>query len=151
MRGLALIAVLTLALAAAIAQEPTPGERWDERFSREMFVYGKEPVEFLREQIGNLPVGKALCLAAGEGRNAVFLAQHGFDVLAVDASAKGLEKARALALERNVDVRTEVADLREYDLGTEEYDVITDFYYHQPDLFPKVMKALKPGGFFILQ
>ncbi len=139
-------------VAAAIAQQSTtPGQRWDERFDRQMYLYGKEPVEFLREQVPNLRVGKALCLAAGEGRNAVFLAQKGFDVLAVDASAKGLAKANALAKERDVTIETEVADLRTYDLGDEQYDLVTDFYYHQPDLFPKVMRALKPGGFFVLQ
>jgi SAM-dependent methyltransferase len=141
-------------VAVAPAQETrtrTPGEQWDERFDREMFLYGKEPVEFLAQHITDLRVGKALVLAAGEGRNAVYLAQQGFDVIAVDASAKGLEKARALAAERDTMIETVVADLREHDLGVEQYDLITDFYYHQPDLFPKVMRALKPGGFFVLQ
>lgn len=132
-------------------QPPTPAEQWDQRFERPMYLYGKEPVAFLREQIGRLKKGRALCLAAGEGRNAVYLAQQGFEVLAVDASAKGLEKARALASERGTTIETEVADLRDYRLGSERYDLITDFYYHQPDLFPKVMEALAPGGMFILQ
>ena len=144
--------VLALVGTAALAQQTsTPGQQWDERFSRGMYLYGKEPVAFLKDQVPNLRVGKALCLAAGEGRNAVYLAQEGFDVVAVDASAKGLAKASALAEERGVSIATEVADLREYDLGVEQYDLVTDFYYHQPDLFPKVMRALKPGGFFVLQ
>lgn len=143
---------ILLAAAATLAQQtPPPGEQWDERFSRDMYLYGKEPVEFLSEQLPKLRVGKALVLAAGEGRNAVFLAQNGFDVLAVDASSKGLEKAKALAGERGATIETEVADLRDYELGVEQYDLVTNFYYHQPDLFPKVIEALKPGGFFILQ
>ena len=147
-----LLVGLALAGTVAVAQQTSsPGEQWDERFSRGMYVYGKEPVDFLKEQVANLRVGKALCLAAGEGRNAVFLAQAGFDVVAVDASEKGLAKASALASERGVRIETAVADLRDYDLGVERYDLITDFYYHQPDLFPKVMEALKPGGFFVLQ
>lgn len=142
---------LTFATAGLVAAQEDPGKRWDERFSRQMYLYGKEPVVFLEENVDRLRPGAALCLAAGEGRNAVFLAAKGFDVLAVDASAKGLEKAKALAEERGVTIRTEVADLRELDLGEERYDLITDFYYHQPDLFPKILKALKPGGFFVLQ
>lgn len=152
MRRSFLLFGIVLAAAATPAQQPeSPGQQWNERFNRQMYLYGEEPVEFLREQVGKLRIGKALCLAAGEGRNAVFLAQEGFDVLAVDASSKGLAKASALATERGVTIETEVADLRAYDLGVEQYDLVTDFYYHQPDLFPKVMRALKPGGFFILQ
>jgi len=150
-RNFLLFGIILVAVTAPAQQPTSPGQRWDERFNRQMYLYGKEPVEFLREQIPNLRIGKALCLAAGEGRNAVFLAQEGFDVLAVDASAKGLAKARALAEERGATIETEIADLRTYDLGVEQYDLVTDFYYHQPDLFPKVMRALKPGGFFVLQ
>ena len=73
-----------------------------------MYLYGTEPVVLLADHVDELPAGKALVLAAGEGRNAVFLAEHGFDVLAVDASAKGLEKARALASEKGVEIETEV-------------------------------------------
>ena len=76
---------------------------------------------------------------------------HGFEVVAVDFSEKGLEKYRELAREHGVEVQTVVADLRKYDMGREHYDLITDFYYYQPDLFPRVMAALKPGGVFILQ
>ena len=143
--------LLLIPLAGELGAQQTPGKRWDERFSREMYLYGKEPVEFLEKHVDGFRTGAALCLAAGEGRNAVFLAAKGFDVLAVDASAKGLDKARSLAEERGVEIRTQVADLRKYDLGSEQYDLITDFYYHQPDLFSKIMKALKPGGIFILQ
>jgi SAM-dependent methyltransferase len=81
----------------------------------------------------------------------VYLAQKGFDVVAVDISAKGLEKCAKLARERGVKVRTVVADLMEYDMGQSRYDLITDFYYYDPTLFSKVMAALKPGGLFVLQ
>ena len=141
-------------LAHAAAQEapanPAAG-RWDQRYNREMYVYGKEPVVFLTEQIDRLRRGTALVLAAGEGRNAVYLAQQGFDVLAVDISARGLEKCRALAEARGVKLETVVADLDTYDMGESRYDLITDFYYHDASLLPRVVMALKPGGFFILQ
>ena len=138
-------------LPAEQEPSPSPAARWDQRYSAEHYIYGKEPVVFLREHVGDLGKGRALCLAAGEGCNAVYLARQGFEVVAVDFSEKGLEKCRELAREHGVEVQTVVADLREYDMGRERYDLITDFYYYQPDLFPRVMAALKPGGVFILQ
>jgi SAM-dependent methyltransferase len=72
-------------------------KRWDQRFKGMKFAFGKKANSFLRRHIALLPKGKALDLAAGEGRNAVFLAQHGFDVDAVDISKKGLKKAQQLA------------------------------------------------------
>ena len=73
--------------------------RWDKRFERKEFALGKEPNPFLKKHIHLLPRGKALDIATGEGRNAVFLAQHGFEVDAVDISEKGLRKAQQLARE----------------------------------------------------
>ncbi len=156
----ALIVLPTAVLLAAslangaFAADNSSAERWDARYGKaESFVYGSEPVRFLKEQMPTLArrKGRALCLAAGEGRNAVYLAQQGFKVVAVDISAVGLEKCRALAQRRGVEVETVTADLTTFDLGIEGYDLITDFYYHQPDLLPKILAALKPGGFFILQ
>ena len=66
--------------------------RWDARFKGKGFALGKEPNPFLKKYLRFLPKGKALDIAAGEGRNAVFLAQHGFDVDAVDISENGLKK-----------------------------------------------------------
>lgn len=151
MKATALALLFLSASTTLAAQQPTAADQWDARFSRGMYLYGKEPVVFLTEQIGRLPRGRALVLAAGEGRNAVYLAGQGFEVTAVDVSSKGLEKCKALADERGVKVSTVVADLNDYDLGTEQYDVITMFYYHQPDLFPKIVEALAPGGMFVLQ
>ncbi len=131
---------------------PSPSqERWDQRYDRAAYIYGEEPVEFLRQQVHTLGTGKALSLAAGEGRNAVFLAQQGFAVVAVDISPKGLEKCRQLASQKQVEIETVVADLDTYDMGQEQYDLITDFYYHDPSLFTKIIRALKPGGKLILQ
>ncbi len=130
----------------------TAGEQWDKRFGVERYLYGTEPVEFLRDNIHRLPKGKALCLAAGEGRNAVWLAEQGYDVIAMDASPVGLEKAVELAEAKGVTIGTDVGDLVEgYDMGENQYDLITDFYYHNPAMIPAVMRALKPGGAFVLQ
>jgi hypothetical protein len=76
---------------------------WDQRYATEDYVYGTEPNEFLVETIRGLDCGgRALCLAEGEGRNAVFLAGRGYEVHAVDASVVGLAKAHRLARERGV-------------------------------------------------
>jgi len=132
--------------------QKTAGEQWDNRFDVERFLYGTEPVEFLKANVHRLAKGKALVLAAGEGRNAVWLAGQGYDVTAMDASPIGLEKATALADQRGVKIRTEVGDLQHgYDMGEEKYDLITDFYYHDMAMIPAVMRALKPGGMFVLQ
>jgi len=144
-------ALLILLCSASAPAQQDPARTWDQRYAAEEYVYGKEPVDFLKAQIGRLGKGRALCLAAGEGRNEVFLAQRGFAVLAVDISARGLEKCLALARERGVQVETLKADLRTCDLGREQYELITDFYYYQPDLFAKIREALKPGGLFIMQ
>ena len=67
---------------------------WDERYNTTEYVYGTDPNAFLANVVAEMPKGRTLCIAEGEGRNAVFLAEHGHDVVAVDSSAVGLEKAR---------------------------------------------------------
>jgi SAM-dependent methyltransferase len=103
-----------------------------------------------------LSSGKCLLLADGEGRNGVYMAEQGFDVVSVDSSAAGLAKAQALAKTRNVTITTIQADLADYDLGTEEWDCIVGIYCHfPPPIRAKVLAAipgsLKPGGYFLLE
>src|SRR4051812_40107727 len=88
--------------------------RWDERYSGPEFAYGTEPNDFLAAVADRIPPGPVLMLGEGEGRNAVFLAGLGYEVVAVDQSEAGLAKARRLADERGVRVRTRRADLRDY-------------------------------------
>ena len=152
-RSLSLLTLtLTLAASPLDAQpQESQAERWDRRYDREAYIYGKEPVAFLREQIARLGSGKALDLAMGEGRNAVFLAEQGFDVTGVDISRVAAAKAERLAAERGVRLETVIADLDAYELGDERYDLITNFYYLDRELFPKIIAALRPGGVFILE
>lgn len=125
--------------------------RWDERYDRDMYIYGKEPAAFLKQKISGLKKGKALVLAMGEGRNAVYLAQNEFDVTGVDISEVAIEKCNKLAKERNTTVNAVVADLTDYDMGEARFDLITKFYYYEPSIFPQIIDALKPGGMFILE
>ena len=125
--------------------------RWDERYDRDMYIYGKEPAAFLKQKISGLKKGKTLVLAMGEGRNAVYLAQNGFDVTGVDISEVAIEKCNKLARERNTTVNAVVADLTDYDMGEAQFDLITKLYYYDPSIFPQIIDALKPGGMFILE
>ncbi|HHT9120721.1 MAG TPA: class I SAM-dependent methyltransferase [Candidatus Hypogeohydataceae bacterium YC41] len=141
-----------LILFAEISSADEEARRhWEERYATPEYIYGKEPTEFLRDSVDLIPKGKALVLAMGEGRNAVFLAQNGFEVEGCDISTNALEKARRLAEERGVSLKAFQADLDNYQLPTEAYDVVTCFYYLQRDLIPQMKKALKPGGMIIME
>lgn len=126
-------------------------ERWNTRYDRTMYIYGKAPTAFLAQKIDILTRGKALVLAMGEGRNAVYLAQQGFDVTGVDISDVAIAKTQQLAAEKDATVTTVVADLTTYNMGKAQYDLITNFYYYDPAMFPRVIEALKPQGMFIFE
>lgn len=131
------------------------GERdkvfWDTKYGTEAYIFGKEPVTFLREHIDVLSKGKALDVAMGEGRNAVFLAKNGFEVDGCDISETAIKKALELAREMRVDIHAFAADLEIYRLPENTYDVISCFYYLQRDLFAQMKNALKPGGMIIYE
>ena len=126
-------------------------KRWDKRFGRKEFALGRGPNPFLKKYLHLLPRGKALDMATGEGRNAVFLAQNGFEVDAVDISRKGLSKARKLARERRVKVNTFLVDLDHYQIERDRYDLIASFYFLKRRLIPKIRKGLKIDGKVIFE
>ena len=123
----------------------------DTKYGTEAYIFGKEPVAFLREHIDVLPRGKALDIAMGEGRNAVFLAKNGFEVDGCDISETAIKKALELAREMQVDIHAFAADLETYRLPENTYNVISCFYYLQRDLFAQIKDALKPGGMVIYE
>lgn len=137
--------------------EPPPALRWDERYSGEEYHYGTEPNDFVRQEAGRIPPGaRVLCLAEGEGRNAVYLAGLGHRVVAVDQSKVGLDKARRLAGERGVVVETVVADLAELAIEPSGWDAIVSVWCHvtpelRRDLHRRVAEGLRPGGVFLLE
>jgi cyclopropane fatty-acyl-phospholipid synthase-like methyltransferase len=132
-------------------------ERWQTRFSAPGYAFGKEPNAFLKAQAHRLRPGqRALSVADGEGRNGVWLAEQGLDVLAIDFSAAGLAKARALAAERGVPLRTELADVTTWQWPHEAFDVIVAIFifvepHERPAFFNNLKRALKPGGLLLLQ
>jgi len=132
-------------------------ERWDRRFSAPGYLFGKEPNAFLAAQAHKLRgLKSALSVADGEGRNGVWLAEQGLDVLTIDFSSVALAKARALAQERGVPLRTEVADLTNWRWPQNTYGVIAAIFIHfagaeRDALFANFKAALKPSGLLLLQ
>ncbi|NQV72317.1 class I SAM-dependent methyltransferase, partial [bacterium] len=105
---------------------------WDDRYAADEYVYGTEPNEFLASMTAKLKLGRALCLAEGEGRNAVHLAKAGFEVTAVDSSRVGLQKAEQLAANNEVTIETVHADLAEFEIEPEAWDSIISIFGHVP-------------------
>lgn len=127
---------------------------WDDLYNREEYVYGVQPNDFLKENIKILK-SPVLSLAEGEGRNAVYLAEQGFDVLAVDSSETGLAKAQKLASLRNVNIRTLAIDLEYFEPEVGQYRAVISIFAHLPErvrknLHKRLMNALAPGALIIL-
>jgi SAM-dependent methyltransferase len=128
----------------------------DERYGGDDFAYGKEPNGFLRANAQRLPKGRVLCLAEGEGRNAVFLAGLGYTVTAVDFSAEGVKKTQRLAREKAVTVTSVHADLATWAPPDASFESIIAIFAHLPPAIRKVVhgwvsRALTPGGVFVLE
>ncbi|MBP1712389.1 MAG: hypothetical protein H6Q42_592, partial [Deltaproteobacteria bacterium] len=121
-------------------------KRWDQKYQGEEFAYGKKPNAFLKIHLGSLKKGVALDLASGEGRNAVFLAQAGWKMDAVDISPVGLRKARKLAKEAGVKINFLQADLDSYPIARGKYDLIMVLYFWNRRLLPQIKRGLKNGG-----
>ncbi|WP_367109516.1 class I SAM-dependent methyltransferase [uncultured Psychrobacter sp.] len=130
---------------------------WNERYSTVEYIFGTQPNDFLKEQFKKIPAGgRVLCLAEGEGRNAVFLAEQGYQVTAMDLSDVGLNKALKLASERGVEIITQIADLADYQFGEDEWDGIISIWAHMPEtvrqyVHAQIGPALKPNGVFIVE
>jgi SAM-dependent methyltransferase len=127
-------------------------EKWNNKFAGAEYITGEEPVAWFKENAELLPGrGKGLDIASGEGRNAVYAATLGYDMLAIDISETGLEKAQALAEKNQTRIRTQVVDLDDYCIETSAYDLILCFQFLNRQLFPQILQGLKPGGWLIYE
>ncbi|MHC1738013.1 MAG: class I SAM-dependent methyltransferase [Ignavibacteriaceae bacterium] len=131
-------------------------QNWDERYSREDYVYGIKPNEYFKQELEKLKPGMILLLGEGEGRNANYAAKHGWNVEAVDWSAEGKNKAHRLAKSHDVSFHYIVSDILTYTPEKEKFDVIALIYIHldplvRDGLFEKIYTALKPGGKLIFE
>lgn len=128
---------------------------WDERFSSEEFVYGKEPNQFYKHILDLLNPGSILLPGEGEGRNALYAAKTGWKVTAFDSSTAGKEKAHQLFNENNLELNYQISDYKSFE-STEKYDVISLIFTHLPSnerkiAHSKYIDLLKDGGTLILQ
>ena len=129
---------------------------WNDRFAVAHYVYGESPNDFLAAMAPQIPAGPVLCLAEGEGRNAVHLAALGHCVTAVDQSEVGLAKAHHLAVRRSVEIETVAADLATYRITPNSWSGIVAIFVHLPPALRRKVHAdavlgLRPGGVLILE
>jgi 2-polyprenyl-3-methyl-5-hydroxy-6-metoxy-1,4-benzoquinol methylase len=132
--------------------------RWNQRFGAAGYLFGTAPNAFLASHKRLLaPGSRALCVADGEGRNSVWLAEQGLDVTAFDFSAVAVEKARRLAAERGVSVRYEVASVYDWQWPQAAFDLVAAIFVQFADppmrgfLFERIVQTLKPGGLLLLE
>jgi SAM-dependent methyltransferase len=114
---------------------------WDELYRGSELVWSGRPNRFVEEELAGLPAGRAVDLAAGEGRNAIWLAEQGWEVDAVDFSAVALAKAERLAAERGVRLRTVCSDLTAWSAPDDAYDLAVIAYLHLA--WPQVAQVLR--------
>jgi len=128
---------------------------WNKRYANRDFLYGTEPNSFLSEHF-HLLSGPVLSLSEGEGRNAVFLASRGLEVIGVDISSVALEKAKALAESRGVEIKTVAAGLATFEPEENHYGSVISISAHLPStvrnkLYPLIERSLRPNGVILLE
>jgi cyclopropane fatty-acyl-phospholipid synthase-like methyltransferase len=130
---------------------------WDQRYSIDDYLFGTEPADFLVAHAHLLePGSRALVVADGEGRNSVYLAQQGVEVVAMDASAVGVAKAQRLADERGVEVDFRIADIMTWEWTPDAYDLVVAIFIQfltpqqRPTVFDGMQRTLRPGGRLLL-
>jgi len=133
-------------------------DHWQQRYASDEYRFGTAPNAFLAAQVKSLPKsGKALAIADGEGRNGVFLAERGLDVLSLDFSPNAQEKARKLAAARGVTLRVEQADVINWAYPLDTFDVVAAIFFQfagpadRAKIFAGIKRTLKKGGLLLLE
>jgi len=130
---------------------PSLNTRWDVRYPTEDPEVWKRPSAFLVRSAPLFFGGRALDVACGPARNAVFLAQRGYVVDGVDNSREGLLMAREFIGRRGVPVNLIFADLARYAVRPDSYDLIINFFYLNRELVPSLIEGLRPGGYLVFE
>ncbi len=132
--------------------EPEVGKGyWDNLYSTDQYVFGRDPSSFLRSHLDVIPLGRALDIGMGEGRNAVFLAKKGFEVEGVDLSEVALGKANRLARDQGVRIRTILSDVARFPIRPDVYSVILNINFLDRRILPSIRKGLRRGGVVVFE
>lgn len=129
--------------------------KWDERYANSTYVYGKNPNRYLKEKLADLPKGKILFPAEGEGRNSVFAAEKDWEVVGFDASKEGKKKAEILAKEKGVKITYHISAAEDFKCSQKDFDAMALIYAHFPKnrkaIHRKLSACIKSGGYLILE
>jgi tellurite methyltransferase len=137
--------------------EPDPNKKpasevWNTRYAGDKYLYGKEPVIALKNYLSQLRKGNALDVAMGEGRNAVYLAQNGFQVQGMDCSSVAIEKAGKLAAEKNVSLEAKTQNLDFFLMPLMKFDTILMTYFRpNTRFFSEIRRGLVHGGTLLME
>lgn len=123
---------------------------WDERYCQDGDRI-RQPASFLAAQLNLLPRGRALDIATGSGRNAIFLSRNGYQVDAVDSSTVAVERVRSLASREALPIAVTCADLTAYSIAENFYDLILNFYFLERKLFEPIKMGLRQGGVLLFE
>jgi len=142
----------------SMANFENPQQTWNERYASSDYLFGESPNEFVRAAANHLADGQSvLCVADGEGRNSVWLAERGLRVTAFDFAQNAVDKARQLAQRRKVSVDFHVADIETWRFEAARYDAVVAIFIQflgpkaRDDVFARMQSAVKPGGLFLLE
>ncbi|NWF90154.1 MAG: class I SAM-dependent methyltransferase [Ignavibacteriaceae bacterium] len=131
---------------------------WNKKFSTDEYIYGTKPNEFLKDQLSKLKPAKILFVGEGEGRNAVYAAKIGWQVDAIDSSDVAMNKALSLAVQNNVSINYQLADIQSYDFPENYYDAVGIIFLHVNEnlgerdrLYQKLTASLKKNGTIIVE
>lgn len=135
-----------------------PLETWNARYARDDFHFGEEPNAFVRANAHYLQVGQSvLCVADGEGRNSVFLAEQGMRVAAFDFAPNAVAKAKRLATSRGVHCNHQLGDIFAWDWTAASYDAVVAVFVQflspaeRDSVFAGMKQAVKPGGVLLVE
>jgi SAM-dependent methyltransferase len=127
-----------------------PDMTWDEKYTKSCDPT-QSPSRFLVEQIDRLPPGRALDLATGSGRNAIYLARNGYTVDAIDYSGVAVSQLKSFVTQQSLAISVKQEDLTTFTIPEVTYDLIINFNYLERSLIPQMIKGLKPAGMILFE
>lgn len=145
------------ALAHCQSVDPHDRDYWNSKFNDPNTRFNRQPSALLVDAIRNRRPGAAVDLGMGQGRNAIYLAQEGWQVTGVDLSDVAVAQAKKRAGELHVNLTAIIDGLDTYDLGRSRWDLVTLFYVHawfhsaKPAVIGRLLTALRPGGLLVME